>query len=108
MSLATDILNRKPDLSPPSPRKCNATYVQLAKKKEREKEKLPAGVHKEDYVNRVWYRASIRRNKTARHLGRFTTAARASLAYKLFCLWERRGFEDVPNKPSKRLYCFAD
>jgi len=108
MSLAADILQRKPDLSPPSPRKCNATYVQLAKKKERLQENLPAGVHKEDYVNRIWYRASIRRNKTTRHLGRYTTAARASLAYKLFCLWERRGYDEIPNKPSVRLYSFAD
>ena len=37
-------------------------------------------------------------------IGLFPTQARAIIARKIYMLWRKRGFTDIPNKPSRRLY----
>lgn len=128
MSLASDIL-RAADrtISPPQARKRNASYIELAhrptpRKKKAARERVepvterrptPPGVC--GYIT-AWRRAdgtiierevyhaygSLRGIKV--NLGEFATPERAYLAARLYRLWQRHGFDDVPHKPTKRLY----
>ncbi|UXQ84724.1 hypothetical protein [Salmonella phage vB-SeS-01] len=40
------------------------------------------------------------------NLGEFSSQARAHMAVKLYKLWRKRGYSEIPHKPSIRLYTF--
>jgi len=130
MSLAADILKRATaDLSPPAPPK-RRDVITVAKtrikqprktkekrvevKVERERPTTPPGVSFTYYAWRLVdgsvctrdiYRAYMRSDGKTVMLGEFPTAARASLAYKLYRHWQKHGYHDIPNKPVFRTYC---
>lgn len=37
-------------------------------------------------------------------IGLFSSKARAVIARRIYMLWCKRGYSDIPNKPSRRLY----
>lgn len=105
MSLANDIMRKHGNISPPSKRKAPATYIQVAKRPKVKDKKFPGVSVSIRYDNKtVIYRAYTTVDKKMVNLGEFRTAERANLAYRLFCLWQRKGFTDAPHKPSIRLY----
>lgn len=99
MSLAADILRAaarhqpKPVQAPLcGPRLPNGVYIGKDKRQARPAVKYKAYSHKPEFTM----------------LGEFRTAGRAYLAVRLYNLWLSRNYEDVPNKPSFRLYTRAD
>lgn len=124
MSLATDILKHaNANLSPPT-RSERADYMGLAVRK-KEKRVAPKGPRlnkkkgktvkyvapKHEHVagvafnsrNNTWDAYFYNGVKTIR-IGMFHTQARAVIARKIYMYWRKRGFDNVPNKPEKRLY----
>ena len=96
MSLAADILKRAERLSPlikPTtemfgPQLPPGVYISKDKRQSRPTVKFRAFSHKPEFTL----------------MGEFRTASRAHIAVRLYNLWLSRGFCDVPNKPSFRLY----
>ncbi|ENH0169365.1 hypothetical protein ABVQ39_004677 [Salmonella enterica] len=124
MSLATDILKHAGiNLAPPS----SAVTKKVTRPKEEDKRKRkrkpkprvkPAnempdvypripGVHQPKYcVGKGLWRAHSYDGKKVVNLGEFSSQARAHMAVKLYKLWRKRGYSDIPHKPSIRLYTF--
>lgn len=127
MSLATDILNslnkaappkpakkpraprdtRKPAApkhartKPPEPRKFGRTRAPAAAAAIRPVEHVPgvSFITKSGGWDAYFYDGT---KKVV--IGLFPTQARAIIARKIYMLWRKRGFTDIPNKPSRRLY----
>lgn len=127
MSLATDILNSLNKAAPPKPAKKpkapRDTRKPAAPKHAKTKPPVPrvfgrtrepaAGRQKVASPNVPYvyphdrsggYQAKLCRKTGTVHLGIFGEVRRASLAVKLFQLWERRGMDNIPRKPERRLY----
>lgn len=127
MSLATDILDSLNKAAPPKPAKKpkapRDTRKPAAPKRARTKPpeprkfgrtRAPAAIkHKETGINVPYvyihsrsggYQAKLCRKTGTIHLGIFGEVRRASLAVKLFQLWEQRGMDNIPRKPERRLY----
>lgn len=124
MSLANDILKRaNADLSPPS-KSPQADYMGLAirKKAKRAAPKGPrlnrrkgktvkhvAPEHERvagvafNSRNNTWDAYFYDGIKTIR-IGMFHTQARAIIARRIYMYWRRCGFDNIPNKPERRLY----
>lgn len=113
MSPATDILTHSGSLIPSRtvarrkplsyPKKGYAQNVPPFKPK-RPKPPTPPGVYVQFVGDKIKYRPSFTINGKLVSLGNFATPERANLARKLYSLWQRRGFEDIPHKPTTRVY----
>ncbi|QBJ03992.1 hypothetical protein [Salmonella phage vB_SenS_SE1] len=121
MSLATDILKRaNSDLSPPS-KSIRADYMGPAIRK-KAKRAAPKGPRlnrktvnyvapKHEHVagvafnsrNNTWDAYFYNGVKTIR-IGMFHTQARALIARRIYMYWRKCGFDNIPNKPERRLY----
>lgn len=115
MSLATDILKRKVDLSPPAPVRA-VSYRGVPKlrtdkkpkhtpvvKTEPEFKHIP-GIQVITESGKTKFRAYYYDGSLTLHIGNYMSQERAFVALRLYKLWKRRGLEDIPNKPSFRLY----
>lgn len=108
MTLATDILNRQTNLIPkrevlkrqPPTRPPTKSMKAL----KRERPVTPPGVSAQLIGNKFVFRACMSVNKKTVSLGDFGKSERASLAYRLYRLWLRRGYDNIPTKPSIRTY----
>lgn len=128
MSLATDILKRaekiappKPEKKPRAPRNDGTTAAPKRVKTKppaprefgRTRTPTPTKLHRDDidhvpgvsfHKSSGGWEAYIRSGKDQIPLGTFNTQDRAIIALRLFKFWRRRGFKDIPNKTSRRLY----
>lgn len=128
MSLATDILKSmnkqappKPEKKPRAPRndgtvaapKRGKTKPQAPREFGRTRAPTPTKLPRKDidpvpgvsfHKSSGGWEAYIRNGKDQIPLGTFNTLDRAIIALRLFKLWRRRGFKDIPNKTSRRLY----
>lgn len=110
MALATDLLNKaaKTNLIPRNERLTRQPLTmpptKSMKELKRERPETPAGVSAQLIGNRFIFRACMSVKGRTVSLGDFGKAERASLAYRLYRLWQRRGFENIPQKPETRTY----
>ena len=111
MSLATDILKHKVDLSPPAPFR-TVSYRGVpkpkpkpvpAKKAKSEYKHIPGVVIVEE-AGKIKFRAYYYDGDRTLSLGKFLSQPRAFAALRLYKLWKRRGMDDIPHKPTFRLY----
>ncbi|ELK3997971.1 hypothetical protein VXI66_004484 [Salmonella enterica] len=120
MSLATDILKHAGiNLAPPSSAVTKKVTRPKAKVKRKPKPRVKPvnempdvypripGVHQPKYcAGKGLWRAHSYDGKKVVNLGEFSSQARAHMAVKLYKLWRKRGYSDIPHKPSIRLYTF--
>lgn len=115
MSLATDILKHKANLSPPAPvravsyrgvpklRTDKKTKPEPVVKPEPEFKHIP-GIQVITESGKTKFRAYYYDGSRTLHIGSYMSQERAFAALRLYKLWKRRGMEGIPNKPSFRLY----
>jgi hypothetical protein len=126
MSLATDILKRAETIDPPKPiKKVRAPHSNTATPKRKKTKPTMARIFgrtrrppsKDKVMPNVTHMPGVsfasRDNgwdayyydgQKKIRIGVFPTQARAIIARKIYMLWRKRGFSDIPNKPEKRLY----
>lgn len=119
MSLATDILKRAERVPPPKPIKKprapgGAPAVRKKPEKKKAKRKYKQRQHKApehahipgvSFDRRSGGWAAYYYDGVTRHrVGLFARQDRAHIALRLFKFWLKRGFPDVPTKPTRRLY----
>lgn len=123
MSLATDILKRAEEIANPPPK---------ARRKPRPSEPRDTPKPKQSEprkFGRTRAPAKIRSTRKGEHvpgvsfdgrsggwaayfydgtkkilIGLFSSKARAVVARRIYMLWRKRGYYDIPNKPARRLY----
>lgn len=121
MSLATDILKRAEEIANPPPKARRAPRPSEPKAEPKQSEPRKFG--------RTRAPAKIRRARKGEHIpgvsfdgrsggwaayfydgtkkiliGLFSSKARAVVARRIYMLWRKRGYYDIPNKPARRLY----
>lgn len=121
MSLATDILKRAEEIANPPPKVRRAPRPSEPKAEPKQSEPRKFG--------RTRAPAKIRRARKGEHIpgvsfdgrsggwaayfydgtkkiliGLFSSKARAVVARRIYMLWRKRGYYDIPNKPARRLY----
>lgn len=103
MSLAQDILSGSGrSISPKSPSKPKPSYLEMAKRKKKPvKQKTPGVSYRKE--ERKWLVHYYNGNKVI-YLGLFYSQERAVLALRLYKLWVKQSYTDIPNKPVMRLY----
>ena len=121
MSLATDILKRAEEIANPQPKVRRAPRPSEPKEEPKQSEPRKFG--------RTRAPTKIRRTRKGEHvpgisfdgrsggwaayfydgtkkilIGLFSSKARAVVARRIYMLWRKRGYYDIPNKPARRLY----
>lgn len=121
MSLATDILKRAEEIANPPPKARLAPRPSEPRETPKQSEPRKFG--------RTRAPAKIRRTRKGEHvpgvsfdgrsggwaayfydgtkkilIGLFSSKARAVVARRIYMLWRKRGYYDIPNKPARRLY----
>lgn len=123
MSLATDILKRAEEIANPPPKARRAPRPSEPKAEPKPKQSEPRK------FGRTRAPAKIRSTRKGEHvpgisfdgrsggwaayfydgtkkilIGLFSSKARAVVARRIYMLWRKRGYCDIPNKPARRLY----
>ena len=123
MSLATYILKRAEEITNPPPKVRRAPRPSEPKAEPKPEQSEPRK------FGRTRAPAKIRRTRKGEHvpgisfdgrsggwsayfydgtkkilIGLFSSKARAVVARRIYMLWRKRGYYDIPNKPARRLY----
>lgn len=123
MSLATDILKRAEEIANPPPKARRAPRPREPRNTPKPKQSEPRK------FGRTRAPAKIRSTRKGEHvpgvsfdgrsggwaayfydgtkkilIGLFSSKARAVVARRIYMLWRKRGYYDIPNKPARRLY----
>jgi hypothetical protein len=123
MSLATDILKRAEEIANPPSKARRAPRPSEPREAPKPKQSEPRK------FGRTRAPAKIRRTRKGEHvpgvsfdgrsggwaayfydgtkkilIGLFSSKARAVVARRIYMLWHKRGYYDIPNKPARRLY----
>lgn len=121
MSLANDILKRAEEIAnpPPKVRRAPRPSEPKAEPKQSESRKFgrtraPAKIRRTRKGERVpgisfdgrsgGWSAYFYDGTKKILIGLFSSKARAVVARRIYMLWRKRGYYDIPNKPARRLY----